>query len=333
MFIDIDKFLIEAEIKENRQSNVHFLYECERIGKPESLTEEFHHVPNIDVLVKRLLTDDYVINFLNSRINGNKTLLVNKKTFAGIQTFFTNIYLHLALNGNVETRYEDGKSYFVYDDSSKSVEVADIDITINIKDNESYRTLQDRKEILAMSFVHELTHAYMDYNVFLKSGGKKRFFDVVDQKSYHKNVSYIISGKPGKTRSENRIYKKLARVDYFLRKCEMSAKVSEIRENARILLHLEPNLKVKEIYERLQIHRTFNTIGRWIDEAKFDLDSLYDTNEEIVEVINDVFGKHYTKSEKNLAYKSLSDRFDDVKKKVERIAWSIVYDVYKETVQ
>lgn len=182
--------------------------------------------------------------------------------------FFKNIILRCERSN----KYDNDGEYVLnrdidYDDSTKLFNHVVINLYLTLKHNQT-----DVYSIL----LHELTHAWDDYNGFLKKSSP------LNKINHYKNILNALDG--------DGVKKTLGQILYYITPSEVNARIAEL--SGVIKDNMNPQEALQEI-KKSSIYQNYINIGKWV-KAVYDnkLDKKFIS--ELCNEYNNVYNKNYT---------------------------------------
>ena len=182
--------------------------------------------------------------------------------------FFKNIILRCERSN----KYDNDGEYVLnrdidYDDSTKLFNC----VVINL-----YLTLKHNQTAVYSILLHELTHAWDDYNGFLKKSSP------LNKINHYKNILNALDGSGAK--------KILGQILYYITPSEVNARMAEL--SGVINDNMNPQEALQEI-KKSSIYQNYINIGKWVKAIYDDkIDKKFIS--ELCNEYNSVYNKNYT---------------------------------------
>ena len=307
----------------------HIYYEFISHGKTELLTEKHGYASIVPSVVKNIIDDTEInqkfIEILNTENGGDSKEksyswhLSDLNTTKGMPNlFFTDIDLSITISvgvGDVSGGYYPSSEMF-WDESGKLVFKPKIKISVT--DKNSYDFLRK----LSYALGHEMTHAYNDYQTFVKTG--KRLGDALKSSSYVRAVNAM------KYFASTQNLRAVATIIYRLSRMERNAYIAQLKQE------LEHNwisiTDSKSAYEAIKNTDAYKKNVLYLDnnlETMMNIcDSDTTTKFNLKQHIEDLTKKKF--STPKAAVEHLIRIYNGWKQHFMAQASKIAYDVYEE---
>ena len=241
-------------------------------------------------------------NFLSNKIRSHQEkefkIIYRDEELSRLHNIF---FKYIVLKCERSNKYDnDGEyelnSYIDYDRNEDKMNCVVIHLYLS-----SIHNQQDVYSIL----LHELTHAWDDFNGFKKqSSSLKRV-------SYYKNIIKALDGEGAQ--------KTLGQILYYITPSELNARIAELAGSLYIEDDIVDAHRALQIIKNSDIYKNYIHIGEWVDAIYNDkLDKSFIDN--ICNEYNIVYGKDYTEYKiKKLLYNQYQSAINKIESNIGKI--------------